>query len=175
MEKTYLDYDLFIEAYEKNEKFRNMVYNDAYEVAMDQQYYDEVNLNIKGLEFKNHYNSWFFRLKDLKEFIYSLEEVQKITMILDDENEKLFKKVYEAFERFNCMNWNNKNYDILETWLENKANYFINLIEDWLKWYESDEYIETMIYDEFTSSRYEEYYILNNDISKIYYDKTLCY
>jgi hypothetical protein len=151
------------------------VFNDAYKTAKNDLWYGDIMYDLKGVAYENHYTSFYCVLTDAKEFIYSLNKVDYEWEILSDEDSKLLLATYAAYENLYKLNWEEYKYECLYEWIEKQCVYLLGKVEEFLHNFESDDYIKTVIESESFYYRYEKYYVLDNDFSKVYYDYTKQY
>lgn len=119
------------ELIENNSALQNMVYDDMMENEMC-FISEQLNYIAPGLRDYSigAYNRNIIIVSDALKFLDGLEELQKCYCTLPDELTPEIKRVLEARDRFYLMSYNNKNYDALEAWIDEKAQYFADCITD---------------------------------------------
>ena len=70
-------------------------------------------------------------VSDALAFLDGLETLQKNYCTLPDDMNDEIKRVLDARDRFYLMSYNNKNYDMLDDWIDKKAQYFADCITDY--------------------------------------------
>lgn len=153
------------EAMEISDKFKNLVMNDVYNNLMDQQYWFSVDAKIEGLEYHDRYSSFCYTISDREKFIDSMHDSDFYSGM------DIVEKVYEKQQVLNGMDYDNKNYDLLDEWLDRKAAELMEMHEDNLHAFEypTDETENETI--EFLTEEcglYSSYYIEHNNV-KIYH------
>ena len=159
--KHYLNFDEYLEALEKNDRFENYCYSMANEQAQNDLYITAENYNIKGIETHDHYNSFFLTVSDDFEFIDSLINSDFI-WDLDE-----LERAEDLRERLSNHEENEET--------ENEIEHFLIQYEEYLHSFEEFSYLESIVQDEFFYNSYIEnsFYILNESYNKIY--KDICY
>lgn len=120
------------ELIENNNALANMVYDDM----MDGEMHfitEQLNYIAPGLRDYSigSYNYNYLTVGNSVKFLDGLEQLQKCYCTLPDDMNDEIKRVLEARERFYLMDYNNKNYDVLDAWIDKKAQYFANCITDY--------------------------------------------
>lgn len=120
------------ELIENNATLQNMVYDDMTENEMD---FITVQLNYITLGLCDYrigsYNHNYMTVGNSVKFLDGLETLQKNYCTLPDDIQPEIKRVLDARERFYLMDYNNKNYDMLDDWIDEKAQYFADCITDY--------------------------------------------
>ena len=143
-------------AMELSSRFGNMVNDWLYDDLMDQQYWLGNDANIDGLRYHDNYQSFFFTISDRDKFIRSMESSPCYYSDLPET-----KKAAAALDRLDAMEYENKNYDRLDEWLDQQAEKLLHIYENDLHAYETpdqlmiDESLENML----ANNMFENYYI----------------
>ena len=120
------------ELIETNGALQVMVYDDMIDSEMDfiteQLNYIAPSLRDYSIGSCN-YN--YLTVGNSVKFLDGLETLQKNYCTLPDAMDDEIKYVLEARERFYLMDYNNKNYDSLDAWIDKKAQYFADCITDY--------------------------------------------
>lgn len=172
MTKTYLDNSIvLIRALQDNQKLFDEIYERVYKDFMFMQEMDAKDANIKGLEIHDHYDTFYFTIRDRDAF---LESAIDNDYLVTKDNINLHKELRKALNRFYSMEYSNKQYDNLDSWLDMKAE---ELMEDWeniLHSYEDvteEDVIDYILNDpDIFIDIYKDNYVINDDYSKIYID-----
>ena len=117
---------------ENNDALANMVYDDMIENEM---YFISEQLNYIAPGLRDYsigaYNHNIIIVSDAIKFLDGLETLQKNYCTLPDRMNDEIKRVLDARDRFYLMSYNNKNYDRLDAWIDEKAQYFADCITDY--------------------------------------------
>lgn len=117
---------------ENNGALQNMVYDDMIENEM---YFISEQLNYIAPGLRDYsigaYNRNIIIVSDALKFLDGLETLQKNYCALPDELTPEIDRVLKARDRFYLMDYNNKNYDMLDAWIDKKAQYFADCITDY--------------------------------------------
>lgn len=120
------------ELIENNNALANMVYDDMIE---NETYFITEQLNYIAPGLRDYsigaYNRNIIIVSDALKFLDGLETLQKNYCTLPDELTPEIKRVLAARDRFYLMSYNNKNYDMLDAWIDKKAQYFADCITDY--------------------------------------------
>lgn len=120
------------ELIETNGALANMVYDDMIDCEMD---YITEQLNFIAPGLRDYeigpYNRNVIIVSNAIKFLDGLETLQKNYCILPDDMNDEIKRVLAARDRFYLMSYNNKNYDILDAWIDEKSQYFADCITDY--------------------------------------------
>lgn len=120
------------ELIENNAALQNMVYDDMIENEM---YFISEQLNYISAGLRDYsigaYNHNIIIVSDALKFLDGLETLQKNYCTLPDDMNDEIKRVLDARERFYLMSYNNKNYDLLDAWIDEKSQYFADCITDY--------------------------------------------
>ena len=120
------------ELIENNGALANMVYDDMIENEM---YFISEQLNHIRDGLRDYsigaYNRNIIIVSDALKFLDGLEQLQKCYCTLPDAMQPEIDRVLAARDRFYTMSYNNKNYDILDTWIDEKSQYFADCITDY--------------------------------------------
>ena len=127
-------------AMELSDRFSNLISSWAYDEAMQQQgfYYEENN--AKGLTYHDYYSSFFHTIYERDAFIRSTEDFN------DPMFEELSKKANMLLDRLYSMNYDNKQYDNLDSKIDNLAKELLEMYDAVLHNFESDWYKEELIH-----------------------------
>ena len=154
------------ELIETNGALQIMVYDDMIDNEMD-FISEQLNHIAPGLRDYSigSYNYNYLTVGNSVKFLDGLEALQKDYCTLPDELQPEIKRVLDARERFYEMSYNSKNYNLLDAWLEEKAQYFADCIA---KYFTScldpsrADMIEYFI-EFYADERMDETYYINND------------
>lgn len=117
---------------EKNSALQVMVYDDMNE---NESIFISEQLNYIAPGLRDYsigpYNRNYITVGNSVKFLDGLETLQKNYCTLPDDINNEIKRVLEARERFYSMNYNNKNYDDLDAWIDKKAQYFADCIAEY--------------------------------------------
>lgn len=120
------------ELIENNSALANMVYDDMIENEM---YFISEQLNYIAPGLRDYsigsYNYNYLTVGNSVEFLDGLEKLQEYYCTLPDDINDEIKRVLDARDRFYLMSYNNKNYDLLDAWIDKKAQYFADCITDY--------------------------------------------
>lgn len=120
------------ELIENNETLQNMVYDDMIENEM---YFISEQLNYITPGLRDYsigsYNYNYLTVGNSVKFLDGLETLRKNYCTLPDDMRDEIKRVLDARDRFYLMSYNNKNYDRLNAWIGEKAQYFADCITDY--------------------------------------------
>jgi hypothetical protein len=158
-------------AMELSSRFENMVNNWLYDDLMDEQRCFSMDAAIDGLKYHNHYSSFFYTISDRDKFIRSIENSPYYYSDLPET-----KKAAAALNRLDAMEYENKNYDRLDEWLDQQAEKLMHIYENDLHAYENpdqlmiDETLENML----DNNMFENYYI-DGDQVKQYHPAVAAY
>ena len=117
---------------ETNSALQIMVYDDM--IDNEQDFISEqLNYIAPGLrDYRigpNNYN--YMTVGNSVKFLDGLEKLQKNYCTLPDDMQPEINRVLAARGRFYLMSYNNKNYDILDAWIDEQAQYFADRITDY--------------------------------------------
>ena len=117
---------------EENGALQIMVYDDMIDNEMDfiTEQLNYIRDGLRDYEI-GPYNRNIIIVSDALKFLDGLETLQKNYCTLPDDMNDEIKRVLEARERFYLMDYNNKNYDDLDAWIDKKAQYFADCITDY--------------------------------------------
>ena len=172
MVKTYLDNAKeLIKAFEGNRKLCDEICDRVYEDFMNMQEMEARDADIKGLDLHDHYNTFYFTIRNRDQF---LESAIDNDCLITNKNKGLHKELREALNRFYSMEYSNKQYDNLDRWLDIKAE---ELMEEWeniLHSYENISNYDILDYVlnnfDIFADLYKDNYVIDGDYSKIYID-----
>lgn len=120
------------ELLENNNALQNMVYDDMIENEM---YFISEQLNYIRAGLRDYsigaYNNNIIIVSDALKFLDGLKTLQKNYCTLPDAMQPEIDRVLEARNRFYLMSYNNKNYDMLDAWIDKKAQYFADCVTDY--------------------------------------------
>ena len=119
------------ELIENNSALANMVYDDMIENEMH-FITEQLNYIAPGLRDYSigAYNYNFITVGNSVKFLDGLETLQQYYCTLPDSMTTEIYTVLAARDRFYTMSYNNKNYDMLDAWIDKKAQYFADCITD---------------------------------------------
>lgn len=120
------------ELLENNAALQNMVYDDMIENEMC-FISEQLNYIAPGLRDYSigAYNHNYITVGNSIKFLDGLEQLQKNYCTLPDDMHDEIKRVLDARERFYLMSYNNENYDMLDAWIDKKAQHFADCITDY--------------------------------------------
>lgn len=120
------------ELIENNSALQNMVYDDMIENEM---YFISEQLDYIRAGLRDYsvgaYNNNIIIVSDALKFLDGLETLQKNYCTLPDAMQPEIDRVLAARDRFYLMSYNSKNYDMLDAWIDEKAQYFADCITDY--------------------------------------------
>ena len=149
-------------AMELSSRFNDLISGWAYDESMEQQrFYYELN-KADGLRYHDNYSSFFYTINDRDSFIRSTEDFD------DPAFRELSEYSNKLLDRLNAMEYDNKQYDNLDSKLDSLAKKLLEMYEDSLhsfesSWYEREfinDYIEMWL----DSGLLENYYIDDNQV-----------
>lgn len=108
----------------------------------------------KYIEVRNHYDSWFFILKDYRKFLTNIDKDYLTT-----EEEELYNKLIDKLDTLDQLDCYSKNYDDLDNWLEENSKKLLELIEKDLHEYEDYPSIEDILQYNKEMEQLNDYYI----------------
>lgn len=122
-------------------KFREKVWTDCSEQAMEDQYdviHYELN-DLPGVRFHDHYISFYCRIADRRKFLEGMAE-----QCFDSEWQKTSESLLKKEDVLYIMSYDNKQWDNLDAWLDKKAEELLADVEKFLHSYEdiSDDYVD---------------------------------
>lgn len=120
------------ELIENNSALQNMVYEDMNDNECD-FISEQFEYLLKGCRDYHiaPYTHNYIIVSDALKFLDGLEILQKNYCTLPDDMHNEIKRVLAARDRFYTMSYNNKNYDMLDAWIDKKAQYFADCITDY--------------------------------------------
>lgn len=120
------------ELLENNSALQNMVYDDMIESEMDfiSEQLDCIRAGLRDYSI-GAYNRNIIIVSDALKFLDGLETLQKNYCTLPDDIQPEIDRVLAARDRFYSMSYNNKNYDLLDAWIDEKAQYFADRITNY--------------------------------------------
>lgn len=119
------------ELIENNSVLANMVYDDMIETETHfiSEQLDYIRAGLRDYRIGScNYN--YMTVGNSVKFFDGLEKLQKYYCTLPDRMATEINAVFAARDRFYSMSYNNKNYDLLDSWLDEKAQYFADCICD---------------------------------------------
>lgn len=150
-------------AMELSSDFAYIVGNDAYENAMQEQAFFADDANIKGYLYHDNYSSFVLTVLDRDAVIKSMANSGMYSELPET------KKAAAALKRFNEMAWNNKNYDMLDCWLDEQAKNLLSIYEKDLHTFEDCDYQLELFLEEYQAnewSMYDNYRISGGQVIK---------
>ena len=171
-----LDIKTRIDIIMNNSELSEKVFEMFYDNNMDQQE-EESKLMFgekqwKNIEIHDHYNSFFLTLINWYNFICNLDKDYLCQKGIDLYNEILPLKVEYENITLDTVEEENR-YSELEDILEEKCKELLSICEEQLHEYEHytdqdiKEYLEFQLEE---NDLFSNYYIINNDYTKVYYD-----
>ena len=120
------------ELIKNNNALANIVYDDMIENEMDfiTEQLEHIAPGLRDYSI-GAYNYNFLTVGNSVKFLDGLEKLQKEYWTLPDDIHDEIKRVLAARDRFYLMSYNNKNYDMLNAWIDEKAQYFADCITDY--------------------------------------------
>jgi hypothetical protein len=117
---------------ENNFALANMVYDDMIEGEMNfiSEQLDYIRAGLRDYSIGT-YNRNYMTVGNSVKFFDGLEKLQEIYCTLPDDMQPEINRVLAARDRFYEMSYNNKNHDILDEWIDKKAQYFADCITDY--------------------------------------------
>lgn len=159
-----------------NEDLREIVSQGYYEDNMERQL-EEGELMFGEnwhhyIDMKDSYDTFYLRLKNWYEFIECMDKDYLCQEGLDLYNEIIeLKRLYENEEDMD-------KYEELDEQLENKCSDLLEICENQLHDYEKyneEDMKDWLIFNLDENDMFENYYIIDNDKTKVYQDITKCY
>ena len=153
------------ELIENNSELQNMVYDDMIKSEMDfiNEQLSYIAPGLRKYQIGSCCNNYITVGNSVK-FFDGLEKLQNDYCTLPDDMQPEIDRVLAARERFYFMDYNNKNYDELDAWIDKKAQYFADRICDYfcacleLTFDDAKEYFIEFYADE----RMDETYYIND-------------
>ena len=155
------------ELIENNSALANMVYDDMIENEM---YFISEQLNYIAPGLRDYsigsYNRNYMTVGNSVKFLDGLEELQKCYCTLPDDINDEIKRVSAARDRFYLMDYNNKNYDMLDAWIDEKAQYFADCITNYFSSYLDPTHGDMVDYfiEFYADERMDESFYIDNGI-----------
>ena len=120
------------ELIENNNALANMVYDDMLENEMHfiSEQLDHIRDGLRDYSI-GAYNYNYLTVGNSVKFLDGLEKLQECYCTLPDKLTTEIKRVLDARERFYTMDYNNKNYDLLDAWIDKKAQQFADCITNY--------------------------------------------
>lgn len=152
------------ELIENNSALANMVYDDMIESEMD---FISEQLNYIRDALRDYsigsYNYNYLTVGNSIKFFDGLEKIQKYYCTLPDAMQPEIDRVLAARERFYEMSYNNSNYDLLDSWLDKKAQYFADYIADYFSRCLDPNRLDVISYfvEFYADERMDETYYIN--------------
>ena len=155
------------ELIENNSALANMVYDDMIDNESDfiTEQLDCIRAGLRDYSI-GAYNKNIIIVSDALKFLDGLEKLQKRYCTLPDSMQPEIDRVLAARVRFYTMSYNNKNYDMLDAWIDEKSQYFADCITDYFsKCLEPsrDDMISYFI-EFYADERMDESYYIKNGI-----------
>ena len=124
--------------------------------------------HYKYIDIRDYYSSFFLVLKDWRKFIDNLD-----SDYLPTEGIKLYKKINKKIVKLDNLDMYTDKYSDLENEIEMLCKDLLKICEDCLHKFESfteEDLKENIRFNLEENYLYEDYYILDNDKSKVYVD-----
>ena len=120
------------ELIEKNSALANMVYDDMIESEMDfiSEQLNHIRAGLRDYSIGSYSYNYLTVGNSIK-FFDGLEKLQEIYCTLPDRLTPEINRVLAARDRFYSMDYNNKYYDMLDSWLDKKAQHFADCITNY--------------------------------------------
>ena len=135
----------------KNGKLQNLVFDDTWCRNMEIQEEEAKMFNLKGVEIKDNYNSFYLKITDYGTFIESFEEFTG--------NEKLREKYKKAIALYDAENEEDEAF-------ERACEELCKEVEKWLHTYEhieNEDIEEDFIFNVQENDAYGDLYFYEND------------
>lgn len=155
------------ELIENNSALQNMVYDDMIENEM---YFISEQLDYIRAGLRDYsvgaYNNNIIIVSDALKFLDGLETLQKNYCTLPDAMQPEIDRVLAARDRFYLMSYNSKNYDMLDAWIDEKAQYFADCIADYFSRCLEPSHDDMISYfiEFYADERMDESYYIKNGI-----------
>ena len=152
------------ELIENKSALANMVYDDMIESELD---FISEQLNYIRDALRDYsigsYNYNYLTVGNSIKFFDGLEKIQKYYCTLPDAMQPEIDRVLAARERFYEMSYNNSNYDLLDSWLDKKAQYFADYIADYFSRCLDPNRLDVISYfvEFYADERMDETYYIN--------------
>lgn len=168
-----LDTETKIKIVMENQNLCDIACNDYYEFSMETQL-EEGNLMLgerdNGIEIRDNYSSFYLILRDWHKFLDNLDSDYLCQDGLDLYNEIVELK--EEYENIDIVENEDRFYELQEE-LDNKCEELLKICERQLHEYENytiDDVKEWLKFQFEENNLYEDYYIIDDDLSKVYND-----
>lgn len=167
--------------FDNNEKFRNIVFDDAYESNMDYQLFlgEEFfgNNTRDYLKYIDNYSSFYLRITNAIKFFENLSLNNSDYLNTEDSKKyiKLYKQAKKYYNYMNKCNYYSDNYYKNENLLENTCKEILNILEKELHKLENINEEDVFQYFIDNSEIYQDYYIIEKTTYSLYQDFTKCY
>lgn len=183
-EKIYLqelNFEELQKVFDNNEKFKNIVFDDVYESNMDYQLFlseEFFGKNAKNyLEIKDHYASFYTRIKDATKFFENLN-INISDYLIEEDSKKyieLYKQAKKYYNNLNKCNYDSSNCYKNEKLLENTCKEILSILENEL--HKLEDISEEEVYQYFIDNIeiYNDFYITEKTTFSLYEDITKCY
>lgn len=164
-----------------DEKIDIILNNKDLREAVEQQYYEDLMFQQEEesklmlgdnwgryISYRDNYSSFFLVLEDWRKFIDNLD-----SDYLPTEGIKLYKKINKKIVKLDNLDMYTDKYSDLENEIEMLCKDLLKICEDCLHEYESfteEDLKEEIRFNLEENYLYEDYYILDNDKSKVYVD-----
>jgi hypothetical protein len=174
-----LDTDKKLEIILNNNDLNELVSQDYYEYNMQMQE-EEGELMFgkdshKYIEIRGNYDSFYLRLLNWQKFIENLDKDYLCSKGIDLYNNIIeLKKEYESID----ISEEEERFDILEEELEAKCRELLEICENQLHEYEQyneEDLKEFVRFNLEENDLFSDFYIIDNDYSKVYSDYTKTY
>lgn len=166
-----LDTETKVKIIMENQNLCDKACEDYYEYSMETQL-EEGNLMLgernNGIEIRDNYSSFYLILRDWHKFLDNLDKDY-----LCEDGLILYDKIMKLKEEYENTDMYSDRFNELEDDIENYCKELLRICEKQLHQYENytkedvEEYLR-FNFDE--NNLYEDYYIIDNDTSKVYHD-----
>lgn len=179
MEKAYvmkhffrdLDTETKVDIIMNNQKLKDVVWNVCYEQSMENQLENgELMLGKgnNGIEIRDNYSSFYLILRDWHKFLDNLDSDYLCQDGLD-----LYNKIVELKEEYENEDSYSDRFEELNEEIEKLCKELLKICEKQLHDYENiddNDVKEYLIFELEGNGLYDDYYIIEDDTSKVYND-----
>lgn len=166
-----LDTETKVDIIMNNQKLKDVVWNDCYEQSMENQLENgELMLGKgnNGIDIRPNYDSFYLVLLDWEKFLDNLD-----SDYLNDKGLDIYNKIAELKEEYENEDSYSDRFEELSGEIEELCKQLLKVCENQLHTYENiddNDVKEYLIFELEENGLYDDYYILEDDTSKVYND-----